>query len=150
MNMTLRGHHLLCVHGFRGMGYSPKFVERMWEIVEQIRNDEADFAIRVVAALDDSCSACPHNGGTVCLASQNANEHVLSMDHKVLHKLGLRDGNTYTKSERVRLVATLVEPDDLDQLCEGCSWLRYGVCKEGITELRKRYSDDQTTEIKPL
>ena len=60
MSRILRGHHLLCVHGFKGMGYSPSFVEKMKEIVADIRNPEKDFDIKVVAGFDEACLACPH------------------------------------------------------------------------------------------
>lgn len=135
---TLRGHHLLCVHGFRGMGYSPGFVERMKDIVTDIRKPNLDFPIKVVAAFDDACMACPHRGLEVCEASEGSNDHVLSMDGKVIRHLGLAPGSSYLKSELISLTAEKVEPDDLDELCENCSWLPYGVCKEGIAELRKR------------
>lgn len=138
---VLRGHHLLCVHGFRGMGYSPTFVERMTEIVAKVRNDHDDFMIKTVAAFDDACMACPHRGNTKCEASAGSNEHVLSMDEKVLAHLGLEKEKTYLKSHLVALTASKVTPDDLDYLCKGCSWLPYGVCKEGIEELRKKIND---------
>jgi len=133
---VLRGHHLLCVHGFRGMGYSPEFVEKMTDIVANVRNENMDFRIRTVAAFDDACSACPHRGNTKCEASEGSNEHVLSMDERVLAHLGLEKEQTYLKSELVELTAAKVTPGDLDHLCKGCSWLPYGVCKEGILELR--------------
>jgi hypothetical protein len=135
---VLRGHHLLCVHGFRGMGYSPAFVEKMTDIVAHVRNEQDDFMIKTVAAFDDACMACPHRGHTKCEASEGSNEHVLSMDEKVLTHLGLEKERSYLKSELVALTAAKVTPDDLDYLCKGCSWLPYGVCKEGISELRKK------------
>ncbi|AIE60128.1 DUF1284 domain-containing protein [Bacillus methanolicus] len=138
MDKMLRGHHLLCVHGFRGMGYSPEFVERMSDIVNDIRNEEKDFSIKVVAALDDACMACPHRGVIKCEADQNSNEHVLSMDEKVIRHLGLEKEKSYLKSMLVSLTAAKVRPEDLDYLCKGCSWLSYGVCKEGIRELKER------------
>lgn len=134
--LRLRGHHLLCVHGFRGMGYSPSFVEKMREIVEKIRDEEQDFPIQVVAALDDACMACPHHGETACQAAPDSNDHVLSMDQKVIRHLGIEEGGVYLKSELVRRTAQKVRPDDLDYLCANCSWLPYGVCKEGIANVR--------------
>jgi uncharacterized protein len=139
VNKVLRGHHLLCVHGFRGMGYSPDFIKKMGSIVEDVRNDEKDFEIKVVAAFDDACMACPHRGQTECEANEGSNEHVLSMDWKVIKHLGLEEGKAYKKLELLKLTASKVEPDDLDSLCEGCSWLSYGVCKEGIEGLRNDY-----------
>jgi uncharacterized protein len=134
--ITLRGHHLLCVHGFRGMGYSPEFVEKMREIVEEIRNEEKDFFIKVVVALDDACFTCPHHGEATCEADPNSEEHVTSMDRKVLEHLGIEQNGVYLKSELLQLTARKVHPDDLDDLCHGCSWLQYGVCKEGIANVR--------------
>lgn len=139
MEIKLRGHHLLCVHGFRGMGYSPDFIVKMGSIVNEIRNDEKDFQIKVVAAFDDACMACPHRGESECESSEGSNEHVLSMDGKVIRHLGLEPENTYKKSELVALTAAMVQPDDLDNLCAGCSWLQYGVCKEGIHAVRQKY-----------
>lgn len=132
MERTLRGHHLLCVHGFKGMGYSPEFVRRMADIVADIRDPEQDFFIRVVAAFDDACMACPHMGQELCEASEGSNEHVLSMDMKIISHLGLIPGNNYMKSELLQLTAAKVKPEHLDYLCKDCSWLPYGVCKEGI------------------
>lgn len=137
MEKVLRGHHLLCVHGFRGMGYSPEFVKKMESIVKDIRDPEQDFYIKVVAAFDDACMSCPHRGLEICEASEGSNEHVLSMDGKIIRHLGLEPGESYLKSQLVKLTSEKVEPDDLDYLCKNCSWLQYGVCKEGIAELRK-------------
>lgn len=138
MERTLRGHHLLCVHGFRGMGYSPEFVRKMESIVKDIRDPAQDFYIKVAAAFDDACMSCPHRGIEICEASEGSNVHVLSMDGKIIRHLGLEPGKKYLKSHLVKLTAEKVQPDDLDYLCRGCSWLPYGVCKEGIADLRKK------------
>jgi uncharacterized protein len=140
MKKILRGHHLLCIHGFKGMGYSTGFVDVMSDIVEGIRNGETDFPVQVVQGFDDACQACPHRGRTECVKSEGSNEHVLSMDGKVIRHLGLSAGATYMKSELVKRTAENVKPEDLDYLCEGCSWLEYGVCKNGIQELSEKMS----------
>ncbi|MFP3361855.1 DUF1284 domain-containing protein, partial [Planococcus sp. SIMBA_143] len=56
----------------------------------------------------------------------------------VIHHLGLKPGEVYMKSELINTTAQKVKPEDLDHLCEGCSWLEYGVCKDGIEALRKK------------
>jgi len=142
MEKILRGHHLLCVHGFKGMGYSPDFIRNLEKIVQDIRDENKDFAVQVVAALDDACSACPHRGQTECKASAGSNQHVLTMDGKVLRHLGLEPGEVYKKSELVARTVEKVKPADLDYLCAGCSWLRYGVCKQGIQELKDLIQKD--------
>ncbi|HZG17463.1 MAG TPA: DUF1284 domain-containing protein [Candidatus Bathyarchaeia archaeon] len=134
--VILRGHHLLCVHGFRGMGYSPAFVEKMRGIVEQIRDKDNDFPIQVVRGFDVTCLVCPHKGAEACEANEGSEEHVQTLDRNVIGHLGLQENQLYQKSELVALTREKVAPDDLDMLCAGCSWLPYGVCKEGIAQLR--------------
>lgn len=138
MNRTLRGHHLLCVHGFQGMGYSPDFIEKMGDIVKDIRDETRNFSIKVVVDLDEACGACPHNGGSHCMASDKADTHVKSMDRRVLEHLGLAANHSYEKNHLVERTAQLVEPSDLDYLCKDCSWLSYGVCKDGIKKLKEK------------
>lgn len=134
--LVLRGHHLLCVHGFRGMGYSPAFVAKMAEVVEKVRDSRSDFSVQVVQGFDVACMACPNKGMEKCEASVGSEEHVQFMDAQVINKLGLKAGETYLKSYLVQATKEKVEPSDLDDLCAGCSWLAYGVCKEGIAALK--------------
>jgi uncharacterized protein len=140
---VLRGHHLLCTHGFKGMGYSSGFVKVMTEIVADIRNEGADFPIQIVQGFDEACQACPHKGESRCVKGVDSHEHVLSMDERVIEHLCLQAGETYMKSDLVQRTAVKVEPDDLDRLCAGCSWLEYGVCKEGIRELKEMMGRDE-------
>ncbi|WP_147535559.1 DUF1284 domain-containing protein [Bacillus marasmi] len=137
--LYLRGHHLLCVQGFRGMGYSESFVETMKEIVSELRDEKSDFPITVVAGFDNVCMACPNRGDRICEANIGSQKHVLSMDLKVIKHLGLIIGKNYPKSKLMKLVASKVEANDLDYLCKGCSWLQYGVCKQGIAELKEKH-----------
>lgn len=143
MSLVLRGHHLLCIHGFQGMGYSLDFVKKMATIVDRVRDEEVDFPIKVVTELDDACQACPNKGESQCEAGIGANDHVFLMDRKVIAQLGLIEGAVYSKSYLLELTAKEITPDDLDYLCANCSWLKYGVCKEGISNLRKRWADQK-------
>lgn len=137
MSLVLRGHHLLCIHGFQGMGYNPDFVKKLATIVDRIRDEENDFPIKVVTELDDVCQACPNKGENQCEAGFGANEHVFLMDRKVIKQLGVIEGAVYSKSYLLELTAKEIAPDDLDYLCANCSWLKYRVCKEGIANLKK-------------
>ncbi|MBX6396325.1 MAG: DUF1284 domain-containing protein [Alicyclobacillaceae bacterium] len=132
--LGLRAHHLLCVHGFRGMGYSPGFVANLAEIVRRFR-EEPGLRIQVLRNLDAICTACPSNGGDIC-EQERRDGHIRAMDDRVIRKLGLKAGEIYDRDELVERTAARVRPDDLDILCRGCEWLSYGVCKEGIAALR--------------
>ncbi|MCP3738324.1 DUF1284 domain-containing protein [Rossellomorea sp. BNER] len=138
MKRVIRGHHLLCIHGFKGMGYSPTFVDEMSEIVKDFKSNREDIEIEVRASFDDACFACPHKGETKCEKSKDSNQHVLSLDHRVMNHLDIKAGEIYNKDEIISLTVEKVSPHDLDILCDGCSWLSFGVCKEGIQDLKEK------------
>lgn len=148
--LIIRGHHLLCIQGFQGMGYSPEFVENMSEIVNKFRDDTCDFPIRVIVGFDIACQACPHRGARICQAGAGSNQHVVTMDKRVVEHLGIIPWRNYQKSYLLAEIAKKVSPSDLDVLCKGCSWLQYGVCKQGIADLRAKHGigtnhrDEQT------
>lgn len=130
---------MLCVHGFRGMGYSPDFVKKMTEIVAAVRDESRTFPIRVMEDLDEACGFCPNRGDGICAASPGSDVHVKQLDRRIMAHIGLTHGETIDKAELVRRTALSVRPEHLDELCRGCSWLSYGVCKEGIRQLNEAY-----------
>ncbi|MCF6092531.1 DUF1284 domain-containing protein [Microaerobacter geothermalis] len=138
MGRTLRGHHLLCIHGFQGAGYSPEFIEKMREVVADIRNHDVDFPIKVIVGLDETCQVCPNADlvQNLCIANEGSQDHVVSMDTRAIQFLDLEPNQTYMKNDLVRRTKERVKPGDLDHLCEGCSWLEYGYCKDGLERLR--------------
>lgn len=136
MTLKLRGHHLLCVHGFQGMGYDEDFIASMAHIVDRFRNIEDDFNIQVKIDLDTVCDACPHHGEEQCEKDKESDQHVKMMDFRVIRYLQLDENRWYRKSELIKRTQDLVVPNDLDHLCAGCSWLSYGVCKKGIEKLK--------------
>lgn len=149
--VVLRGHHLLCVHGFQGNGYSPAFVEKMADIVNGFRNDQIDFPIQVVRGFDETCLVCPNKGESVCEAGPESEQHVQFLDSNVFRHLGLQEGETYLKSQLVSLTKEKVKPEDLAHLCQGCSWYHYGMCTEGIAKLskgadKKDFSEERSGE----
>ncbi|WP_338754185.1 DUF1284 domain-containing protein [Bacillus sp. FJAT-52991] len=141
----MRGHHLLCVHGFRGMGYSEEFIGTMTKIVKDIRNEQKDFPIRVVVGFDEACFSCPNKGETICEASPTSQEHVTALDKNVIHHLGLEENRVYLKSDIIKRTVEKVHPEDLQFLCKGCSWLSAGVCKEGIRQLKEKVGDEENS-----
>lgn len=142
--LVLRAHHLLCIHGFRGMGYDEAFTETMWALVRAMQ-DDVPRRVRVIRGLDTACWRCPHHGEGVCEASPTSEAHVLGLDQNVLAHLGLVSGEVYDKAELIARTRERVHPDDLDHLCAGCSWLPYGVCKEGIAKLRASSGADRSS-----
>src|SRR5690242_11390396 len=86
MPIQLRGHHLLCLLGYRGMGYSEAFCENMTEVYEQLRQ-EPETLIRLVLGPDDLCAAYPKEGEQHC-----ENRTVYLRDAEIAIKLGMEVG----------------------------------------------------------
>lgn len=125
MTIKLRGHHLLCLLGYRGMGYSDDFCVNMTEIYETLRAD-SETRIEIVNGPDDVCRAYPPDKPNHC----NGPVHV--QDTAVLNKLGLKPGHQSSWREVCQLVAEYVVPADISHLCSSCPWESYGVCQEGV------------------
>ena len=54
--IKLRGHHLVCLHFFKGEGYNLEYVENLAYILKRA---EAGDGIEVAAGADDVCNTCP-------------------------------------------------------------------------------------------
>jgi uncharacterized protein len=130
--VELSAHHALCVHGFRGMGYSEGFVASLSGIVDRLR-DEPGVRVRVRIGSDAVCRACPSLSVGGCM---RYGQSVVRQDARVAEVLGVSQGEEMTWDALRARVRDAVAPDDLGDLCGGCPWLGYGVCAEGIAELR--------------
>lgn len=131
--IELSAHHSLCVHGFRGMGYSDGFVASLAAIVARLR-DEPDVRVRVRVGSDAVCRACPSLSIGGCT---RYGQGVVRQDARVAGALGVESGQEMPWHELRARVRERVAPDDLADLCGSCPWLRYGVCAEGLAELRE-------------
>lgn len=118
----LRPHHGLCLHFFRGNGYSEDFVENMTEISLKLGENPT---IELVSGSDQVCEACPNRVGETGCASD---EKVLSYDASVLKLCGLNVGDQLHWQDFLTLVnAHILEPGLLESVCTGCQWI--SICK---------------------
>jgi len=130
--ITLRAHHLLCMHGFRGLGYDDHFVENMARVCERVRN-EPDLKIIIVDGPDEICEHCPHVHGCICeKEGEDAEACAKELDRRVLDKLGIQVGQTFARDEIFVLIYEKIAPEDLAVVCEGCDWLPFDYCAEGL------------------
>ncbi|MCX7705965.1 MAG: DUF1284 domain-containing protein [bacterium] len=63
--LKIRPHHLFCLLGFKGSGYSRAFVENMSRISTTIKKG-LDLDIELVKGPDDICKVCPYLSGETC------------------------------------------------------------------------------------
>ena len=136
--LRVRGHHLLCMLGFRGLGYSAEFVANMRAVVGAFGSTPPP-TVEVVIEADSVCRACPHLRKGACARGESSEQKVRAKDGAVLSILGIEPGRRMPASDLLALVAEKMEPGTLEALCARCSWWTYGYCAEGLAELRGRH-----------
>jgi hypothetical protein len=119
--ITLRGHHLLCIQGFQGYGYSPKFVENLSQII-QILDQNPYQKIKIVDECDDICLKCPFMGKKSCVNPSGNDENIRKMDNGVINYLNLKINHTYVYHDLQKQVINETNFNDLKKICGTCTW----------------------------
>lgn len=131
--VRFRPHHFLCAIGFEGKGYSDVFTANMAQIIGGLRaKGGGATVIEVQGAADDICGPCPLRRGLGC--ENQAKIDQLDAAHAAA--LGLAPGDVITWDAAQDRIAQRIAPDDLDQICAGCSWLPMGMCKRALRDLK--------------
>ena len=125
----LRGHHLFCLIGYQGMGYSQEYIENMTNLQKTLRANPG-MRIQLVKGPDQLCEKYPSTGEYHC-----QNDDIYERDAAILEKLGLNIGQILIWEEIESLIQKYIVPSDIQNVCESCSWRSYGVCEEGIEEI---------------
>ncbi|WP_026883931.1 DUF1284 domain-containing protein [Clostridium akagii] len=116
--LNIRAHHLLCIQGFQGYGYSGEFVENMGKIVKYIKENPKE-KIRIVEYCDNICLSCKNNISDMC---KNC-ESVDNMDKRLLDKLKLTSEQVVNIEEAFNLVNDKLKSlQDAYEICGECSW----------------------------
>ncbi|WP_449537518.1 DUF1284 domain-containing protein [Ferdinandcohnia sp. Marseille-Q9671] len=125
----LRGHHLFCLLGYRGMGYSKEYVENMTIVHQTLRENPKTF-IQIENGPDHLCEKYPNSGEYHC-----QDNSIYERDATILEKMGLRIGQVLHWEEIEMRIQQKVLPSDIQVVCDSCSWRSYGVCEEGVQEI---------------
>lgn len=116
--MKLRGHHLVCLHFYRGEGYSPDYVEHLWKVVRRAEEGEK---VEVISGADDICKACPYLKGEHCGHKDEADEEIHKLDKLALDFLAVNTGDHVSWSDLRKKV--LSAPKSwFDSFCADCDW----------------------------
>lgn len=120
--IEIRAHHLLCLQGFQGHGYSQAFAQNMSEIVRYIGLNP-DLEIEIVEKCDVICACCPHNVKGVCQKNLGSAQSIREMDMYVLKKLNLKRGTKIRAKDIFTFVnKKLNDSLDIESLCGACEW----------------------------
>ncbi len=129
--LKIRAHHLLCMLGFRGLGYSEEFAENMGKVVAEF-NSEATLPVIIVAECDVICEPCPHNRENRCVKQPDSERRVAAKDLAVLRKLGLESGTRLVAARVRQKVKESFSSRDLVEICPDCQWRELGYCAAGL------------------
>ena len=131
--IEIRTHHLLCLLGFRGLGYDQAFIDTMTKVAEAITVKGAQ--LRIIGSCDTICSACPYRKDNDCGKRKDSTQSVNNQDKEVADKLGIEIGMELGWPEVKTLIRQNINPEDLVNLCRDCEWLNFGYCVDGLKQL---------------
>jgi len=118
--LNIRAHHLLCLQGFQGYGYSQDFVRNMAEIIKKIGSNPE---LQIITGCDDICSYCPHRLEGVCQKDAGSVSGIKDVDRRVLQYLDLKEGIKGRAHDFISLAkARLRSISDIENICGDCNW----------------------------
>ncbi|MEW6173248.1 MAG: DUF1284 domain-containing protein, partial [Bacillota bacterium] len=114
--IRLRGHHLVCLHFFRGEGYNREFIDNLEEVLGKAEKGDT---IEVIEGADDVCRACSELKDGQCAHTPDADANIRQLDAKATVHLGVSPGNTVLWQDmKARVAATPKEW--FVPFCDGC------------------------------
>lgn len=119
---NIRAHHLLCIHGFKGKGYSVEFVQNLQKIIKSLHENPST-GIKVTSEVDEICQCCPHRRGNICKIVPDGDVKIKLRDFKTLKYLNLEEGNIYDFQQVVKLIKDKLNRNDLKEICGLCLWI---------------------------
>ncbi len=134
-SLEIRAHHLLCILGFRGLGYSQEFIVTMGKVVKEL-DTNSTFPITVITECDIICASCPYNKGNKCLKEADSESKVRTRDLEVLQRLGFEVGAQMPAAKAWMRIREKLTLRDVAEICRGCEWLEFGHCAQGLARLR--------------
>ena len=124
--IKLRGHHIFCLLGYRGMGYSEEYVANMTEI-HTILREQPDTLIQIIKGPDHLCAKFPDDQPYHC-----EDKGIFSRDKEIVKRLGLKYSDVLPWREVERRIRVNVKASDIAVVCESCSWRSYDFCEQGV------------------
>lgn len=118
--IPIRPHHGMCLAYYVGHGYSAGFNWHMGRMLERFLQNPA---VRLTAARDEICSACPNARGEGCVTD----EKVKRYDRAVLAACGLEEDTELSFLDFARQVEEHILSAGLrEEICVDCQWT--GLC----------------------
>ncbi len=117
--IRIRPHHLLCIQGFQGYGYTQDFVLHMGRVISFLKSN-LFYNLQIVVESDELCSQCPYDVDGRCI--KGSMDEIYKIDRLVIEKANLDLNHIYTVSEAFSTVNKNLNHDHIVSICSGCSW----------------------------
>jgi|Deesub1362B_J571_1020462.scaffolds.fasta_scaffold00129_12 hypothetical protein len=102
--MRLRTHHLICLHFFKGEGYTKEYIENLKSILERAKREKQE-EIEVVMGADDVCKPCPYLKDEIC---RKGEERIAELDLLAMNLIKIKPGDRirweYTESKLPEII----------------------------------------------
>lgn len=143
MQFILRAHHILCIQGFRGKGYSEEFVSNMKVIIDYLENNE-NKKIKIINNPDHICLSCPNNVGQSEMRRFEINNtyedkgfcenerYIVNLDNMVIKALDIELESHHTYKSLLEKIKKNMTIEKFENICGDCQWYSLGYCREGI------------------
>ena len=116
--LKLRGHHLICLHFFRGEGYRAEFTANLGEILKRAETGEQ---IEVASEADDVCNICPYFKGKECHYKKESDPEIQGMDREALMLLELTVSDIVLWPDIRKKIPALFHRWS-EEFCRACDW----------------------------
>jgi len=136
--IKLRPHHLLCLQGFSGKGYSNQFIQNMQDIKDKLSAPNSQ--INMVFSSDDICACCPH---LIAPGLCETADSVKIKDNKVIKYFKLAQ-KAYNYQDLINEIKLNITPSIMADICSDCAWYDNSYCRKNILG---KVSNQDTREI---
>ena len=120
--INLRPHHLLCIPGYKGHGYSKEFEANMEKVVNSLNQGTK---VKITVGNDDICRSCLNPSSNICHSN-----FVNKLDSSVMNLLGLSEGDMVDYKETIQGLRAKIDADYHRQICSECIWMKKGLCTD--------------------
>lgn len=119
--LKIRAHHLCCIQGFQGYGYSSAFVVNMRAVISDLGAFPSK-SLKLVSECDVICVSCPSK--RECSTQRSIlSRKIRNMDIVVMEKLNIKEGTVINADEAFRLInSKLNNASDIEDVCITCKW----------------------------
>ena len=149
IEFILRAHHIFCIQGFRGKGYSEEFVSNMTKIINCLNSNE-DIKVKVINHPDYICLGCPKNIGQESMRMFELEktyndrgfcekeDYIVNLDNLVLKVLDIKAEIEYSYKDLLRKIKEKLTEEKFEKICGECQWYGLGYCKEGLLDKNEK------------